>query len=180
MADGLSCPFKDNTFDVVFHQGLLEHFNSPFRLLQENHRVLKKGGLLVVDVPQTLHIYTVIKQLLTLLGLWFAGWERQFTFKSLEKLLKQFGFAPLRYYGDWSRPGMIYRITREVLKRLNIELPMYPKFLGSITQSFYTLQMKMRRKKLLLYTVLSIGIIAKKQCSGSNRSLGGLLRPIGQ
>lgn len=34
-ADVLNCPLKDNSFDIVFHQGLLEHFTSLTSLLYE-------------------------------------------------------------------------------------------------------------------------------------------------
>lgn len=161
-ADARLCPLKTNQFDIVFHQGLLEHFRSPDALLRENHRVLKKGGLLVVDVPQTFHLYTVIKNILMALHMWFAGWERQFTIDSLTRLLEQHGFTLVHCYGDWSRPGIIYKITREIGKRMGITLPMYPRFFGGITQAFYRLQERLRKKRLFLYTVLSIGIIAKK------------------
>lgn len=163
MADGQSCPFNDDTFDIVFHQGLLEHFASPYRLLGENLRILKKEGYLVVDVPQTFHIYTVFKQILMLFGMWFGGWERQFTRTSLDRLLKRYGFRVIYFYGGWSRPGIFYKIIRELFKKIKIELPMYPKFLGSVTEKFYRLQERLRKKKLFLYTVLSIGVIARKK-----------------
>ena len=34
--DGTSMPFAEGTFDVVFHQGLLEHFRDPMDLLADN------------------------------------------------------------------------------------------------------------------------------------------------
>ena len=37
-ADALAMPFRDGAFDVVFHQGLLEHFRDPLPLLRENAR----------------------------------------------------------------------------------------------------------------------------------------------
>jgi ubiquinone/menaquinone biosynthesis C-methylase UbiE len=162
LADGQNCPFNDNTFDIVFHQGLLEHFSSPYRLLSENLRILKKGGFLVVDVPQTFHIYTIFKHILMFLGLWFGGWERQFTLGSLTALLKKCGFKPMYYYGDWSRPGIFYKVFREIMKKFRIVLPMYPKYFGRLTQAFYRSQHRLRKKKLFLYTGLSIGIIARK------------------
>jgi SAM-dependent methyltransferase len=163
LANGLASPFPDNTFDVVFHQGLLEHFRSPRGLLTENRRVLKKGGLFVVDVPQTLHFYTLLKQLLQTAGLWFAGWERQFTIRSLADLLKIHGFQPVHFYGDWSRPGILYRMVRQASAKIGVRLPMYPKYLGKLTEKFYTLQERLNKKRLLLYTTLSIGIIARKK-----------------
>ncbi len=161
-ADARYCPFKDNSFDIIFHQGLLEHFPSPYGLLRENHRILKKEGVLVVDVPQTFHIYTIIKQILIHLGLWFGGWERQFTIGSLSELLRKIGFQPIHCYGDWSRPGIFYKILREILLRFGIKLPMFPRFFGKLTDKFYKLQRRLRNKTFFLYTVLSIGIIAKK------------------
>ncbi len=162
MADALRTPFKNETFDIVFHQGLLEHFKNPVPLIKENCRILRKNGLLVIDVPQTFHIYTLIKNILMILNLWFAGWERQFTPASLERLMKMQNLEILYFYGDWSRPGIIYKIIREILLRFKIRLPMYPLFFGKPTRKFYELQKSLRRKKIFLYTFLSIGVICRK------------------
>lgn len=163
LADALHCPIKSNSYDIVFHQGLLEHFKSPYALLKENYRVLKAGGFLVVDVPQTYHMYTVIKHILMFMNMWFAGWERQFTIQSLSRLLKKCGFEPIHEYGDWSRPGILFKIVREIGKKIGFVLPMYPRFFGPITRAFYRLQQRLRKKHIFMYTTLSIGIIAKKK-----------------
>ena len=146
MGDARVCPFDDLTFDIVFHQGLLEHFPSPYVLLRENHRILKRNGLLVVDVPQTFHVYTLVKHVLMALGVWFGGWERQFTFLSLAALLRNIGFQPVHVYGDWSRPGLWYKMLRQILMKFKINLPMYPSYVGVLTRSFYRLQKRLRRK----------------------------------
>jgi SAM-dependent methyltransferase len=163
LADARTCPFPAESFDIVFHQGLLEHFSTPYPLLKENYRVLKKNGLLVVDVPQTFHIYTLIKHALIFINKWFGGWERQFTIQSLCKLLMETGFQPVHKYGDWSRPGMFYKVIRTGLNKLGIELPMMPRYFGRLTEKFYHVQERFRKKRLFLYTVLSIGIIARKR-----------------
>jgi ubiquinone/menaquinone biosynthesis C-methylase UbiE len=162
LADALDTPLQDDAFDIVFHQGLLEHFPTPYPLLRENHRVLKTGGLLVVDVPQTFHFYTIVKHALMFLGIWFGGWERQFTIDSLSRLLENTGFEPVHVYADWSRPGIAYKILRMILQKFRIALPMYPRYLGALTEKFYALQKRLRRKRLFMYTALSIGIIARK------------------
>ena len=164
MGDARQCPFENATFDIVFHQGLLEHFPSPLELLRENYRILKHNGLLVVDVPQTFHVYTAIKHILISLGIWFGGWERQFTLGSLSKLLKALGFEPIYAYGDWSRPGVVYKILRQVMAKFRIDIPMHPGYLGVLTEKFYRLQDRFRKKKIFLYTVLSVGVIARKIC----------------
>lgn len=160
--DALSCPVRAGTFDIVFHQGLLEHFSDPRILLKENHRILKYGGFLLVDVPQTLHFYTLIKQSLILCKLWFGGWERQFTPRSLSRLLIQCGFEPIHYYGNWSRPGILYKILRSIAVHFRIRLPMYPRFFGRLTDNFYRIQQKLRNRRIFQYTAFSIGIIARK------------------
>jgi SAM-dependent methyltransferase len=116
-ADALAMPFRDGSFQVVFHQGLLEHFRDPRPLLVENARVVRSGGRLVVDVPQTWHLYTAMKKVLIAFGAWFAGWETQFTVGQLETLLTSTGLRVKRSYGDWMVPGLWYRVTREVLRR---------------------------------------------------------------
>lgn len=46
-------PFEDNSFDVIYHSHILEHFDkeNAFKLLSECLRVLKKGGVIRVVVP---------------------------------------------------------------------------------------------------------------------------------
>lgn len=54
-------PFKDNMFDLVFHQEVLEHVRKPFRFLSEQYRVLKKGGVLVFGTPNLFRLVNIIK-----------------------------------------------------------------------------------------------------------------------
>lgn len=158
--DALNTPFADETFDIVYHQGLLEHFKNPYQLIKENKRILKKNGYLLIDVPQKFHIYTLLKHFLMLFKLWFAGWEREFTKKSLEKILKKYGFSPVKWYASFAHPGIGYRIIREVLKKLGIRLPLFPGILkNNPIQRFFD---KLRYKNSGLYLGLSIGVIAKK------------------
>src|SRR6185436_17676017 len=90
-ADALAMPFRDDAFAVVFHQGLLEHFRDPQPLMRECARVTGRGGRMIVDVPQTFHPYTAMKQILIALDRWFAGWERQFTPAQLEREVRSCG-----------------------------------------------------------------------------------------
>lgn len=161
--DGLAMPFADATFDVVFHQGLLEHFRDPLPLLRENVRVLRPGGRLVVDVPQTFHYYTVGKQVLIKLGRWFAGWETQFTVRQLESLLRQAGCEVERSYGDWMVPGLWYRALRKVvLRRSGRRLPKYPEPVWPLGALGRRWRRRFGRTRLALYTTPTIGTVARK------------------
>ena len=160
--NAFNSPFPDETFDIVFHQGLAEHFKDPLPLLKENVRLLKKGGFCLCDVPQTFHIYTVMKHILIALGKWFAGWETQFTMLQLKKLMKSAGLEVVHSYGDWMRPNLVYRIIREIGFKLGLELPKYP-LQGTLYQ---------RQKDKLLdfisycsisnYTQVCIGVVGRK------------------
>ena len=124
--DAEALPFKDGSFGLVFHQGVMEHFRDPDPMLAENARVLREGGTLLVDVPQTLHVYTVIKKALIALGAWFAGWETQFTPGQLRRVLRRHGLRPYASYGRMFSPSLAYRMLREALLRVGAKLPMRP------------------------------------------------------
>jgi ubiquinone/menaquinone biosynthesis C-methylase UbiE len=156
-------PFKDETFDVVFHQGLLEHFRKPKAddLLKENIRVLKKGGLLCVDVPQRWHIYTAMKKTLIAIDKWFAGWERSFSVPELQALMKTHGLEIVHTYGEWMYPSLFYRVTREALRKIGIKLPLYPK-IPLVFPIRKLLRNTLRDTPIAYYTALSMGVIGRK------------------
>lgn len=167
--DALYAPFADNTFDMVFHQGLLEHFRDPYPLLVENRRILKAGGYCLCDVPQTFHIYTIVKKILIAMDKWFAGWETQYTMSSLKRLMRSTGFEIHHTYGDWMRPCFFYRLLREVLKKMKLELPMYP-LKGSRYDIWKNRIMdSMSTHPIANYTQLSIGVIGRKLLLQHNR-----------
>lgn len=46
-------PFSDESFEVVYHSHVLEHFpkDKAFGFMQECHRILGRGGVIRVVVP---------------------------------------------------------------------------------------------------------------------------------
>jgi ubiquinone/menaquinone biosynthesis C-methylase UbiE len=44
-------PFSDNEFDEVYLDNVLEHLDSPMRVMEEVHRITKCGGKVKVIVP---------------------------------------------------------------------------------------------------------------------------------
>jgi SAM-dependent methyltransferase len=161
--DGTGSPFADGTFDVVFHQGLLEHFPDPLPLLRDNIRILKPGGHLVVDVPQTFHYYTLGKMFLIAIDKWFAGWETQFTIGELEDLMRAEGLQVTRSYGDWMVPGLWYRALRKILlTRTGRKLTMHPEPIPPLARLGEKWRGWFGRTRLSLYTTPTIGVIARK------------------
>ncbi len=44
-------PFKDDSFDIVYHKSLIEHFDNYNNLMDETLRVLKPGGKVIILTP---------------------------------------------------------------------------------------------------------------------------------
>ena len=51
LASADALPFPNEHFDVVLSMGLLEHFEDPQPILREWVRILKCGGVLIVETP---------------------------------------------------------------------------------------------------------------------------------
>lgn len=160
--DAFSLPFRDESFDVVFHQGLLEHFRNPGDLVDENLRVLRPGGYVLVDVPQRYHYYTLIKHAMISIGRWFAGWETEYSVGELEGLLKKHSFSVVSSYGEWFNPPIWYRILRKALLPLGVRIPMYPLVFAVFRKCFKGMRAYILSKRWGLYTTVVIGTIARK------------------
>lgn len=51
VADGKNLPFKDNSFDIVICESVLEHVDEPCRIIDEAARVLRSGGEAYFSMP---------------------------------------------------------------------------------------------------------------------------------
>jgi len=54
-ADICNLPFKDNEFDVILCNHVLEHIPDDTKAMQELYRILKPGGMGVFQIPQDLN-----------------------------------------------------------------------------------------------------------------------------
>lgn len=46
-------PFEDNSVGVIVANDIIEHLKSPIHTMKEAYRVLKHGGMFLIDVPST-------------------------------------------------------------------------------------------------------------------------------
>jgi ubiquinone/menaquinone biosynthesis C-methylase UbiE len=89
-ADMFYLPFKDETFDLVFNAGVVEHFNYSERVLflHEYARVLKKDGFMVIAFPNHFSIpYKIAYMIYNLTGKWMFPKEK--TIYKMKKELKR-------------------------------------------------------------------------------------------
>lgn len=104
--DATKTPFKDNEFDLVFCDNVLEHIAEPEAFIAEVARILKPGGLFMGKTPNKNHYMPLIARLTPL---WFhrfynklRGRETEDTFptcyrlnsiRDVKKRSEPFGFA---------------------------------------------------------------------------------------
>ncbi len=93
-ADLTALPFPEASFDLVFSQGVLEHFTDPAPAMAEQARVLRPGGVLVVDVPQKFNPYTWIKHRAMRENRWPWGWETEYSVSELRAWGAPLGLEP--------------------------------------------------------------------------------------
>lgn len=114
-ADILKMPFDDNMFDVVWNQGVIEHFAEPENVVAEMYRATKKGGYIVIFVPahlSSLHFIYKILERTNRMDLW--PFDRQMFYKkcylknvmeragcrdvTVKKIVASFGFSIMGYH----------------------------------------------------------------------------------
>jgi ubiquinone/menaquinone biosynthesis C-methylase UbiE len=160
--DAFVLPFQSGSFDVVFHQGLLEHFKNPQDILAENFRVLKTGGCVLADVPQRFHYYTLAKHVLMFFDKWFAGWETEFSPRELESMVEKSGFEVIATYGHNLYPPIWYRGIRKALLNGGRRIPMYP-FDSTTFRKVRAAAKSSLPHRFVLNTSMVVGCVGKKR-----------------
>jgi ubiquinone/menaquinone biosynthesis C-methylase UbiE len=56
-------PYPDSTFDIIFSDNVLEHFEYPEIIFREVYRVLKPGGFYLIKTPNKWHYIPIIAAL---------------------------------------------------------------------------------------------------------------------
>ncbi len=54
-ADGFYLPFPDGTFDICIYSHVLEHVPDPHKMVEEINRILKVGGIALIEFPNRLY-----------------------------------------------------------------------------------------------------------------------------
>lgn len=126
--DGVRLPFESETFDLVTHWHVIEHVENVAEALHEWRRVLKPGGLMVMETPNSRFLKA------RLLGpryekFWPAEHLYTFNRKNLSSILEQSGFKVInsRLTGGWNALplhlnayALCYRSYRQLCRQLGL------------------------------------------------------------
>ncbi len=108
-ADLRSVPFAENAFDYIYSMGTIEHFPEYRPAVRECHRVLKKGGRAIIGVPNLFDPFLrpLMVGLLLAWKVYAYGYEKSFSFGSLERVLRAEGFRVVARTGILFIPGWL-------------------------------------------------------------------------
>lgn len=117
--NGETTSFADSEFDLIFHQGVLEHFRDPKNILREHYRLLKMNGVVVIDVPHKWNLFTVYKNIRIFFGDWYGGWERSYSARELSDALSKnyFRTVEIKYRGIWPHQWSKFLFPEKIVKK---------------------------------------------------------------
>lgn len=92
--DGFSLPFKDGSFDVVYSEGVIEHFPiaRATEMVREQARVCRPGGVVIISVPNKFALLHSLTKLLLGSRFLFSPEASLSTFQ-LSRLMAQAGLT---------------------------------------------------------------------------------------
>lgn len=107
--DLLNCPLPDNSVDAVVILNVLEHIEKDDTALKQIQRILKPGGIAVIEVPAGPHLYDIYDKMLL--------HYRRYAAKDLQDLIIKQGFKIIKksHLGFFLYPG--FRMVKQKNKR---------------------------------------------------------------
>ncbi len=126
--DGIALPFASESFDLITHWHVIEHVENVSEALNEWKRVLKPGGLMVLETPNSSFLKARV------LGprykkFWPAEHLYTFNRQNLSSILERSGFSVInsRVIGGWNALPLplnayayCYRSYRRICRRLGL------------------------------------------------------------
>ncbi len=100
--DLVKCPFPDSSIDVVIMLNVLEHIENDRLAMQQVYRILKPGGIAVIEAPAGPHLYDFYDKSLM--------HYRRYTLMGLTALVKGLNFRVLKqsHLGFFLYPGFCW------------------------------------------------------------------------
>jgi SAM-dependent methyltransferase len=146
--------FTDNSFDVIYSMGTIEHFRDYALAVAECYRVLKPGGMIFMGVPNKLDPFLrpLLVWLLRVFRLYSYGYERSFRRKALAQLMEEAGFEIQGVGGVLFMPG----ILRMLDLWFHVHIPAATKLTSPLIAPFVYLYRKFPSLRRHSYLVTSI------------------------
>ena len=119
--------FKDNIFDTIIADNVIEHVDNDFSVITEFERTLKRDGVIILSVPTYNFLWTLHDK--------FAHHKRRYNKDMLMELVKNSNLKIVRVF-YWNfilfLPIVLFKIKNKFFKTLNIGLKQPHKILNDI------------------------------------------------
>lgn len=100
VADARLLPFKENSFDLTYSFGVIEHFEGTEKAAEEHVRVTKPGGKIIITVPYLFSPHTVYWVFMHVKRGTFekrpATFGKRYTRRGFKEMLEQFDVKTVR------------------------------------------------------------------------------------
>jgi SAM-dependent methyltransferase len=117
VASALFTPFKDNISDLVVCRQFLEHVNSV-SLIREIWRILKPNGKLLLETPNALYVFRILRALLSKESNPHPEHIQTFTSTEIRNLFIRNGFSviDISYFNiDVYNPNFILNLVKKTI-----------------------------------------------------------------
>ncbi len=104
-----SMPLKDGSCDLVYNSGVIEHFRDPHNTeaVQEMARITRKGGHVIVIVPNTFcPWYKLGKHVAVALKNFEFGYEEDYSLSRLRTIIETCGLTVVNAFGLQALPPL--------------------------------------------------------------------------
>lgn len=157
--DMFRIPFKSDSFDVVWNEGVLEHFKDPKNLeaCKEMTRVSK--NLVIIAVPNRYTVWPIRKTLLKAVKKWPYGYEESYSPNRLKTLMEKSGLNVEIIKGVRIMPPIKERKKLSDITALGtLTLPLSKKSVENISKKSVIFESKHELlTKLFGYEIIAIG-----------------------
>lgn len=129
LADIRNMPIKDNTADVCFSEGVIEHFRKKERkeILSEKTRTTRNEGFVITSCPNKLDaLYQMFRFIYEATGRWKYGSSYLLSMLELESLMRSVGLEITERRGTLNNLlffPLYFAFRHHILKRLSYPRP---------------------------------------------------------
>jgi len=84
-------PFRNNSFDLIFSEGTIEHTDAIDKVAKEIVKAMKKNGTAIIITPSKFNPHSIIRWIRRRIGTWNLGYEKSYSPWDLVKIFHKAG-----------------------------------------------------------------------------------------
>jgi ubiquinone/menaquinone biosynthesis C-methylase UbiE len=159
LGDMFNLPFRDNSFDIVWNEGVIEHFADPknIQACKEMARVSRK--YVIVAVPNKNPVWLIRKTILKITNKWPYGYEESYSISRLKNLFHAVGLKVEEIVGIRILPPIKeVKKAKDLLALATLTFPISSKNIKMLAKNSLSLESRHKTcAKIFGYAIMGIG-----------------------